>query len=387
MGMPVVSSPIALGTSVSESAAATRLLQEDWDFPHSDKREGIHSIHPYPGRFIPEIPRALIRHLGVPAGTAVLDPFCGSGVTLVEAQRAGTSSVGIDVNPVACLLSRVKTRPTPAGLGASAERVVQRARSGSPPPPPDIPNLDHWFEPPVQDVVGRLLDAMRGVEGEPLRDALRLALSSILVRVSNQESDTRYAAVRREATAEDVYTLFLTAAARLVRVGQPATFPPPPARVIEADVLTVSAEDVGEPVGLVVTSPPYPNAYEYWLYHKYRMFWLGHDPLAVKAAEIGARAHYFKKNAPTPDDFLRQLERVLALLYAVVVRGGHVCFVIGRSKIHGVLVDNAALVQSAAQTAGFREVVSIVREIAPSRKSFNLTHAAIAREHVLVFAR
>ena len=43
-----------------------------------------------------------------------------------------------------------------------------------------------------------------------------------------------------------------------------------------------------------MTSPPYPNAYEYWLYHKYRMYWLGMDPIAVRQQEIGARPHYFR---------------------------------------------------------------------------------------------
>ena len=62
--------------------------------------------------------------------------------------------------------------------------------------------------------------------------------------------------------------------------------------VLEADTLAVKATAIGQPVSLVITSPPYPNAYEYWLYHKYRMWWLGFlDPIAVKEREIGARAH------------------------------------------------------------------------------------------------
>ena len=55
--------------------------------------------------------------------------------------------------------------------------------------------------------------------------------------------------------------------------------------------------DVGdEGFGRLVTSPPYPNAYEYWLYHKYRMYWLGFDPIPIRENEIGARPHYFKTN-------------------------------------------------------------------------------------------
>ena len=93
--------------------------------------------------------------------------------------------------------------------------------------------------------------------------------------------------------------------------------------MIEANVLALDHAIIRQPVGLVVTSPPYPNAYEYWLYHKYRMWWLGFDPLAVKASEIGARAHFFKgSNSHTADDFKRQMTDIMGILERVVVQGG-----------------------------------------------------------------
>ena len=327
----------------------------------------------------------LIQQLGVPADTVVLDPFCGSGTTLTEAQQAGHPAIGIDLNPIGCLISRVKTQPIPFGLAVAAEQVVAGARRKTSATVPIIPNLTHWFEPAVQQGIARLLEEINEVSDTAIRDVLRAMLSSVLVRVSNQESDTRYAAVARNGSAEEVYALFETAVQRFGRVGQPTGFPLPAVRVVEADILTVTPAQLAAPVGLVITSPPYPNAYEYWLYHKYRMFWLGYDPLVVKAGEIGARAHYFKKNAPTADHFLVQLRQLYALFAQVVVPGGYVCLVVGRSKIHGQVIDNAAFVRQAATEAGFAEVAVIERRIAASRKSFNLAHAAIVHEHLLVF--
>lgn len=75
----------------------------DWSFTKRAKAPAIEGIHPYPAKFIGDIPRAFIEHLAIPTGTRVLDPFCGSGTTLVEAQRAGLATVGIDLNPIACL--------------------------------------------------------------------------------------------------------------------------------------------------------------------------------------------------------------------------------------------------------------------------------------------
>ena len=83
----------------------------DWDFRRRATDRKIEGIHPYPAKFIAEIPRALLTALPMQRGTAVLDPFCGSGTTLVECQRRGIPAIGIDLNPIACLISRVKTAP------------------------------------------------------------------------------------------------------------------------------------------------------------------------------------------------------------------------------------------------------------------------------------
>lgn len=364
------------------------LFATDWDFPDSDKSESIHSIHPYPAKFIPEIPRALIDTLGVPKGSWVFDPFCGSGATLLEAQLAGIPSVGVDVHPIACLISKVKTRPLSNDFLSVASRVALEARlSTAPVTVPSIPNLDHWFQAHVQEEVTKLLTRIEAVKTRNVRDALRVALSSILVRVSNQDSDTRYAAVDKMITREDVYSTFSTACERLWNAKTAHKPRCRKARVLNQDILTVTPDDIEVPVGLVVTSPPYPNAYEYWLYHKYRMFWLGYDPLKVKAQEIGARAHYFKKNPPTVDDFKAQLAYLMILLKETMVKRGHVCIVIGRSKIHGQIIDNAGLVTEVALQYGFTSVASIPRRIATSRKSFNLSHAKIKTEHLLIFRK
>lgn len=360
----------------------------NWDFPASSKSEGLHSIHPYPAKFIPEIPRALISILGVPAGTCVLDPFCGSGVTLVEAQRAGIAAVGVDLNPIACLISRVKTMPADPNLLSQANDVVQYAKAlkQSPPVPP-IPNLDHWFRKDAQDAIARLLDGINQLQTDQTSDALRLALSSILVRVSNQDSDTRYAAVEKSIDSDYVYDHYISALKRIWTVTQQSLFTQAPVAVLNKNIFDVTPTDIESPVGLVVTSPPYPNAYEYWLYHKYRMYWLGYDPLYVKRNEIGARAHYFQSNPPTELDFRNQVFSLLQFLDKVVVKSGHICIVIGRSKIHGKIIDNSALVQETAKEVGFNVIAVVPRTIASSRKSFNLSHANIKTEDIVILKK
>ena len=364
-----------------------RFVHTDWSFSSRTGPNPIEALHPYPAKFVADLPRRLLDILPVPRGTAVLDPFCGSGTTLVECQRRGLPAVGIDLNPIACLISRVKTSPLAGGLAATAASVVGQA-AGRPEAAdvPDLPKLDHWFAPEVQLALAGLTAAIATARPDH-RDALRLALSSIVVRVSNQESDTRYAAICKKVRAADVFAGFHRAADRIEKALAARDYALAPVAVLESDTTAVSPNELGgdgRRVGLVITSPPYPNAYEYWLYHKYRMYWLGMDPLAVKVREIGARAHFFKRNPHTADDFARQMKQTLELLRAVLVRGGYVCFVIGRSRIHGRIVDNAAIMEEVGRSVGFARVFSATRALAAASKSFNPSYGRIKTETILV---
>lgn len=363
-----------------------RLSSIDWSFTTRERPHAIEAIHPYPAKFIGEIPRALMSVLPCPKGTFVFDPFVGSGTTLLEAQRLGIPSVGVDLNPIACLIAKVKTGGMPKNLIERARAICAIASRSSRKRTWAIPNVDHWFKPDVQDAIAALLNELTA-DNETTHNALRLVLSSILVRVSNQESDTRYAAIEKNVSREDVFTLFIAAAEKLNRALATRSWGDSTAKVVEANTLTMTPEQVGGSAGLVITSPPYPNAYEYWLYHKYRMWWLGFDPLAVKEQEIGARAHFFKRNHHTEEQFWDQMRDTFKLIDTVLVNRGYACFVIGRSKIHGKIVDNADIIQSVSADEGFSTISRITRPISSIRKSFNLSHANIKTETVLVLQK
>jgi site-specific DNA-methyltransferase (cytosine-N4-specific) len=364
----------------------------DWNFSTARTQGGVHGLHPYPAKFIPQIPRQLLELLHPGDESAVLDPFCGSGTTLVEAQVHGCPAIGIDLNPLAALIARVKTHPPAKPLTRAVADTLTRAMRwrGE---IPEIPRLDHWFEPEVQASLAALVTSIRSVSDDRSREALQVALSSIIVRVSNQESDTRYAAIKKlNLDREYVFEGFRRAATDMEaafgqQYGSVAPNNIPPVEVLTRDVLRVTPSDIGQEVGLVITSPPYPNAYEYWLYHKYRMYWLGMDPISVRLHEIGARPHYFKKNPHTAADFERQLGTVFSLISGVLRSDGLACFVVGRSIIHGEVIDNEAALQRAGRQHGFRLLTSVARSIPNTRKAFNPSHGTINREVVAVFGR
>ena len=73
-----------------------------------EKANYTHSIHPYPAKYIPQIPNLIIEEFTNERHT-VLDPFAGCGTTLLEAKLLGRKSIGVDLNPIGVLVSRVKT--------------------------------------------------------------------------------------------------------------------------------------------------------------------------------------------------------------------------------------------------------------------------------------
>ena len=71
-------------------------------------RYSVHGLHEYKGRFNPQVVRFLLNYFDANKRTKVLDPFCGSGTTLVECAIHGFAAVGIDMNPLAVFLSNAK---------------------------------------------------------------------------------------------------------------------------------------------------------------------------------------------------------------------------------------------------------------------------------------
>ena len=77
---------------------------------HWNPNYGPHGWHRYVGRFPPHLIRSLLNHFGAKRGEIVCDPFAGSGTTLLESRLLGLKAIGIEVCPLSCLISRVKSQ-------------------------------------------------------------------------------------------------------------------------------------------------------------------------------------------------------------------------------------------------------------------------------------
>jgi site-specific DNA-methyltransferase (cytosine-N4-specific) len=252
----------------------------------------------------------------------------------------------------------------------------------------EIPRLDHWFTP---DAARALAGAVNYLDEVPTQwqDRISLAISASVVRLGRQESDTRYAAIDNPVTQAGAAVELGQSVVRMCDWLAKRRTPGTPGSV---NVLCQDSTDLSnlpeEYYAAAVFSPPYPNAYEYWLYHKYRMYWLGFDPISVRERELGARPHYSKTNGLTEEDFGAQMADVFRGLARALQPRGRVVVVIGDSVIGGRHVDNGNLMAEVATSTGYALEAWARRDIRRTRSSFNRAHGQGRREeHVMLFQR
>jgi len=78
-------------------ATLTKEKKLSFNFNGADTSYLTHSLHPFPAKFPPQLPQTILNQFSK-IGDIVLDPFCGSGTTLIEARIFGANAIGVDVN-------------------------------------------------------------------------------------------------------------------------------------------------------------------------------------------------------------------------------------------------------------------------------------------------
>src|SRR4051812_1973020 len=160
-------------------------VDQTWDFRGAETKSFTHCFHSYPAMMIPQVAARLLDKYG-PKARLVLDPFCGTGTSLVEANLRGISAVGVDLNPLACLIAEAKT--TVINLQKLdlylknfndflfAERFSAAAQAD----PPQFPNIDFWFDQKIQRELAVIKKYLGGIEDGDVRNFFKVAFSTVV---------------------------------------------------------------------------------------------------------------------------------------------------------------------------------------------------------------
>lgn len=394
---------LELPLHVGEPHAALDYLKGlDWGFTDDDTRFLGHDLHPYPAKFIPQLPGTFISLLSS-RGELVFDPFGGSGTTALEAIRLGRRAVSVDANPVAALIGRVKTARVSAedtaalhllhgALRALLESLRRDAAAlviayGE--HAPVIANREKWFADSAFGELAHIRYRISKLESETARDIAALALSRTVLSASFQDSETRYKSVPREVPVGETtkrYVKEFEAVMKSVARNAAATRYGV-SKFLTGDVRHLSNADIPDgSVDLVVTSPPYGNATDYHLYHRFRLLWLGHDPIALGKVEIGSHLKHQRESSGFASYF-KDMTAALAGISRVLKYGRYVAMVVGDSVYEGQTYSTAHLLAEEAAAHGFDINCVIERTLHRTKRSFTPAGRRAATESLLVLRK
>lgn len=352
----------------------------------------VHNFHPYAAKFIPQLPRYLIEKFTKPS-EVVLDPFCGSGTTIVEAILLGRNGIGVELNYIGVLVSKVKTtylNNEQLFNIIQFLRQIKLARLEN--KTQDLtgiitfPNKFHWFKKDVLNAALYIKSKIDTIEDEAIRNFLLVALSSIIVKISNQESETRYAAVNKEIEAMDVFRLFENKVENMV--DRMKKFLPSISREVKAQIFQGDSRYINflpkNSVDFIVTSPPYPNTYDYYLYHKLRMIVLGFDYKRVQDGEIGSRDKHSSKKEDI-NTYITSMRECFQNFTDILKPKHYFAIVMGDSVIRNVKYNGYDIIKKITVNTNFKIMQHISYELDNVSRLFNKSFRVKGKkEHIIL---
>ena len=429
-----------------------RLSEADgdyWTFRRRAARRQTHGLTQYPAMMVPAMQAELIRVIADADGrvTKVLDPFVGSGTTLVECMRLGLNFAGQDTNPLAVLFCRTKAGPFHADrLESAVKDVVERASSDrGKSVESEFPGLDKWFCPVAVTELSRIRRAIRRVDDTWCRRALWTGLAETVRLTSNSRTSTFKLHIRSsdELRSREVHPVatFATIAVDIIRRLQlEAT------TLQESGYLSVDGRYRGDvnihlgdstkmiPAGrdrhdLLFTSPPYgdnTSTVPYGQYSYLPLQWIDLHDIDENADSRCLRSTYeidrrslggSRKNAvqevqqllnqsPSLEETLRQLEvlpadragRVAAFcrdldcslraVLRVLRPSAYMIWTVGNRCVGGRPVPTDAILKELLAAKGVHLVTRIERKIPNKRMATRNSIAKTMRgEAILVFRK
>lgn len=355
----------------------------DWEFGEADTQYLTHSIHRYSGKFIPQIAGRAIEILTAP-GETVLDSYMGSGTTLLEASLKGRKAIGIDLNPLAVLISKVKnTVVEETDIQEIESNLIPYVRSLASGGQLSLLNqlVDEyryarhfednlwrlsdpwnikWYQ---QDVLFQLVQIYSGIEAienETARNIALAAFSDILRKSSNASSHYPNVMYDKNAKKKPLPAkAFIESLRRITdavllmsRAMQGKSIS---TKIVLGNNLNLPLDK--DSVDAIISHPPYIAAIPYAEYGALSLTWMGFDCKELDAKLTGGRRH----SKQVVSRFMRDYAYYMAESYRVLKPDRSMFLMVGNPVLHGEYIDLHNITIQFAQAAGFRHISTTVR--------------------------
>jgi len=393
---------------IKKSAVKTlgfqRRIDYSWDFRGEKTKSCTHGLHSYPAMFIPQVARRLLRTYSKKNDT-VCDIFCGSGTALVESRLLGRNSYGIDLNPLAIFLAKVKTtKLEPMKLTREYFDLINRIEKDNQKDIriPNFFNLDFWFKKKVIVKLAKIKNSINKIENKDIRNFFLVSFSETVRLASNTKNGefklVRIPQEKLEDFDPNVLEIFRKKTESNINGMMDYN------KKVNNNVWTKiiygdSSKNNGiknNSIDCIVTSPPYGDSkttVAYGQFSRLSAQWIDifDDPneasgvdnqllggnvlketaqnlnskyLKTVLSEIGKQDH---KRARDVLSFFIDLEKCLKRAYGMLKKNKYFCLVIGNRKVKQVRIPTDFIIAELGEKIGFRCKDIFVRNIPGKR--------------------
>lgn len=397
----------------------------------TDLQTPIQRWYRYKEGYSVKLMQQLFDEYGVKKNDLIIDPFCGSGSTIVQAKSISANSIGFEINPFSAFLAKVKTQNYKETDSKDFTKVKQKILSLNDKIPsakkPKLSIIDKLFKKDVLEYLLRLKTAILNIKNNKVKDLFFLAWLAILEESSNYRKAGNGLKIRKGKTllsrnlthAKSLFEKRLNEIEADLSIAAELSLKSPEPQILEHTSLEMDKFVKPNSVKGVIFSPPYANCFDYTEIYKVEL-WLGgfvnnYGDLK-NLRNRGVRSHLNGYNGDSSNKALsvKELELLIATLektrlwdkripsmikgyfsdmftsldqiYNALKPGGFCSIIVSNSAYSGVVVPTDLLLTRYAEKIGFNPLrIEVARFIITSSQQYKKTeqHKKYLRESIV----